>query len=197
MFGTTLKNWTKGPTESPVSEADIAVDVLLRERLTAGGEAIAWLSEESIDDPARLAARRVWVIDPIDGTRAYIAGFPDWAVSAALVEDGRPIVACLYAPVAEHFFVARVKAGATCNGAPIAVTTGTTMDGARIAGPRSLLERLSAVAPPLPPCRACGRWRFASPRSRTASATSPLPAAIATIGTLRRLIFWCTKRAAH
>jgi myo-inositol-1(or 4)-monophosphatase len=147
MFGTTLKNWTKGPTESPVSEADIAVDVLLRERLTAGGEAIAWLSEESIDDPARLAARRVWVIDPIDGTRAYIAGFPDWAVSAALVEDGRPIVACLYAPVAEHFFVARVKAGATCNGAPIAVTTGTTMDGARIAGPRSLLERLSAVAP--------------------------------------------------
>ncbi len=148
MFGTALKNWTKGPTESPVSEADIAVDDLLRQRLAGGDNGIAWLSEESIDDPVRLAARRVWIVDPIDGTRAFIAGFPDWAVSAALVEDGRPIVACLYAPVGEQFFVARVKAGATCNGAPIAATRGSTIDGARIAGPRGLLERLAAVAPP-------------------------------------------------
>ncbi|MGA8079859.1 MAG: 3'(2'),5'-bisphosphate nucleotidase CysQ [Xanthobacteraceae bacterium] len=148
MFGTALKNWTKGPTASPVSEADIAVDDLLRQRLAGGNDGIAWLSEESVDDPARLAARRVWIVDPIDGTRAFIAGFPDWAVSAALVEDGRPIVACLYAPVGEQFFAARAKAGATCNGAPIAATLGPTMDGARIAGPRTLLERLAAVAPP-------------------------------------------------
>ena len=147
MFGTTLKNWTKGPAASPVSEADIAVDVLLRERLTGGDAAIAWLSEESVDDPVRLAARRVWVVDPIDGTRAFIGGFPDWAVSAALVEDGRPIAACLYAPVADQFFVARARAGATCNGAPIAVTRGASIDNARIAGPRSVLERLAAVTP--------------------------------------------------
>ncbi|MFY9761727.1 MAG: 3'(2'),5'-bisphosphate nucleotidase CysQ [Xanthobacteraceae bacterium] len=148
MAGASLKNWTKGPTESPVSEADIAVDDLLRARLTAGNGNIAWLSEESVDDPARLAARYVWIVDPIDGTRAYIAGFPDWAVSAALVADGRPVVACLYAPVTEQFFAARAKGGATCNGIAIAATQGTELAGARIAGPRGLLERLTAVVPP-------------------------------------------------
>jgi myo-inositol-1(or 4)-monophosphatase len=148
MFGTPLKNWTKGPTASPVSEADIAVDDLLRQRLDGGNDGIAWLSEESADDTRRLAARYVWIVDPIDGTRAYIAGFPDWAVSAALVADGRPVVACLYAPVADQFFAARAHAGASCNGMAIAATKGTQLDGARIAGPRGLLERLTAVAPP-------------------------------------------------
>src|ERR1700691_4553961 len=126
MFQTLLKNWTKGPSLSPVSEADIAVDKLLRERLTAAG-AFAWLSEESADEPVRLAARRVWIVDPIDGTRAYIAGLPDWAVSAALVEDGRPVTACLYAPVGDEFFVASAGKGATRNGNPIAATQGTSL----------------------------------------------------------------------
>jgi len=148
MFGTALKNWTKGPSSSPVTEADIAVDKLLRERLT-GADGFAWLSEESVDDPMRLEARRVWIVDPIDGTRAYIAGFPDWAVSAALVEDGRPIAACLFAPVTAEFFAARVKAGATCNGAPIAATAGAELAQSRISGPKILLERLAAVAPAL------------------------------------------------
>src|SRR5690348_5122571 len=98
MFGKPIKTWTKGPAASPVCDADIAVDALLRECLTAQADA-AWLSEETADDPARLTAQYVWVVDPIDGTRAYIAGEPDWAVSAALVEHGRPIAACLYAPV--------------------------------------------------------------------------------------------------
>ena len=147
MFGTPLKNWTKGPTSSPVCEADIAVDDLLRQRLV-GRDDIAWLSEESADDPKRLAARRVWIVDPIDGTRAYIAGYPDWAVSAALIEDGRPIVACLYAPVVDEFFVAQTKAGATCNGIAIAATAGNGVQNARIAGPKMLLERLAAAAPP-------------------------------------------------
>jgi myo-inositol-1(or 4)-monophosphatase len=146
MFGTPLRNWTKGPSLSPVSEADIAVDKLLHERLT-GADGFAWLSEESVDDPARLDARRVWIVDPIDGTRAYLGGFPDWAVSAALIENGRPVAACLYAPVTAEMFVARVKAGATRNGAPIAATTGADLRDARIAGPKALLERLGAVAP--------------------------------------------------
>jgi myo-inositol-1(or 4)-monophosphatase len=90
----------------------------------------------------------VWIVDPIDGTRAYIAGLPDWAVSAALIEDGRPIAACLYAPVTEDFFMARAKGGATRNGAPIAATVGAYLKDARIAGPRNLLERLAAVVPP-------------------------------------------------
>src|SRR5712691_6741713 len=85
-----LKSWTKGGS-SPVSEADLAVDALLRERLLAIHD-VGWLSEET-------------VVDPIDGTRAYLAGLPDWAVSAALVSDGRPIVAALYAPVTDEMFL--------------------------------------------------------------------------------------------
>ena len=124
MFQTPLKNWTKGAASSPVSDADIAVDNLLRERLMSGG-GIAWLSEESVDDPVRLNARYVWIVDPIDGTRAYIAGLPDWSVSAALVENGRPVAACLFAPVSEEFYTAVAGAGATRNGVAIAVSKGT------------------------------------------------------------------------
>ena len=147
MFGTSLKSWTKGES-SPVTEADIAADRLLRERLIGGGSEIAWLSEESADDPARLAARYVWIVDPIDGTRAYMAGLPDWAVSVALVEHSRPIVACLYAPVTEEFFMAVAGRGATCNGVAISATGGTTLKAARFAGPKSFLERIASVAPP-------------------------------------------------
>ena len=148
MFGRPIKTWTKGPTLSPVSEADIAADNLLRERLTAQNPDIAWLSEESVDDPARLDARLVWIVDPIDGTRAYIAGLPDWAVSAALVENGRPVAACLYAPALDEFFAARAGCGATLNGAAIAASSGTDVENARIAGPRKLMERLETIAPP-------------------------------------------------
>src|ERR1700684_942864 len=136
MFKTPLKNWTKGEALSPVSDADIAVDVLLRERLTGDGATIGWLSKESVDDPVRLDARYVWIVDPIDGTRAYIAGLPDWAVSAALVEDGRPVAACLYSPVNDEFFMAVAGAGATLNGVPIAATPGAALADLRVAGPK-------------------------------------------------------------
>jgi myo-inositol-1(or 4)-monophosphatase len=148
MFQTPLKNWTKGASASPVCEADIAVDGLLRTRLIEDGSEFGWLSEESADDPARLAARYVWIVDPIDGTRAYIAGLPDWAVSAALVEAGRPVAACLFAPVLGECFAAVAGGGATCNGVAIAASSGATLDDARIAGPKLFLERLAAVAPP-------------------------------------------------
>jgi len=147
MFGTPINNWIKGES-SPVCEADIAVDRLLRERLIGEGSIIAWLSEESIDDPARLAARYVWIVDPIDGTRAYLAGSPDWTVSAALIDNGRPIAACLYAPVTEEFFTGTAAQGATRNGAPIATSAGASLEEARVAGPKSYLDRLTAVAPP-------------------------------------------------
>src|SRR5947207_1082511 len=80
-FKAPLKSWNKAGA-SPVSEADIAVDEMLRERLM--GPQYAWLSEESLDNPARLQATDVWIVDPIDGTRGYIAGFADWAISVAL-----------------------------------------------------------------------------------------------------------------
>src|ERR1700684_189089 len=148
MFKTPLKNWTKGEALSPVSDADIAVDVLLRQRLTGDGTAIAWLSEESIDDPARLDARYVWIVDPIDGTRAYIAGLPDWTVSAALVENGRPVAACLYAPVSDEFFFAVTGPGATRTGVAMAAAPGAQIEQARIAGPKKFLDRLQAIVPP-------------------------------------------------
>jgi myo-inositol-1(or 4)-monophosphatase len=146
MFGQTLRQWTKGAS-SPVCDADIAVDELLRRRLCAIDGSIAWLSEESIDDPARLDARFVFIVDPIDGTRAYLAGRPDWAVSVALVADGRPIAGCLYAPVPDRMFVAALGRGATCNGAPMAATTGTALADLRIAGPKRLADDIGALAP--------------------------------------------------
>jgi myo-inositol-1(or 4)-monophosphatase len=147
MFRTPINHWTKAES-SPVSEADIAIDRLLRERLTDESADFGWLSEESFDDPARLKARYVWIVDPIDGTRAYLAGSPDWTISAALVENGRPIAACLYAPVTEQFFTASANNGATCNGAAIATTSGTSLAHARIAGPKRFVDQLSQIAPP-------------------------------------------------
>jgi myo-inositol-1(or 4)-monophosphatase len=146
MFGRPIHTWTKFES-SPVSDADIAVDRLLHERLANEDSSIAWLSEESVDDPHRLDARYLWIVDPIDGTRAYLAGSPDWSVSVALVENGRPVAACLYAPVSDQFFMAIAGQGATCNSAPIAVTAGATLDRLRIAGPRKLVERLIAQEP--------------------------------------------------
>ena len=148
MFGKPINNWTKLES-SPVSEADIAVDQLLRRQLVEQRFGVGWLSEESVDDRARLAARYVWIVDPIDGTRAYLAGSPDWAVSAALVDNGRPIAACLFAPVTDEFFTAIAGRGATCNGAPITTTDSATLEQARIAGPRSLVERLISRQPSL------------------------------------------------
>jgi myo-inositol-1(or 4)-monophosphatase len=147
MFGKPIKSWTKGPTASPVCEADIVINSFLRERLTAGLDDVAWLSEESVDDAARLGADYVWVVDPIDGTRAYIAGQPDWAVSAALIEHNRPVAACLYAPAMDEFFAAQTGAGATLNGKPIAATRGADLRNARIAGPQKFLDRLGSVLP--------------------------------------------------
>ena len=138
FFRGTFKSWTKGKGDSPVSEADIAVNDLLRERLPVSGD--GWLSEESENDPARLDARRVWVVDPIDGTRAYIAGREDWSISAALVEAGRPVVAAVFAPAADELFLAIAGRGATRNGLSINVSAGAGLDGARIAGPKRLQD---------------------------------------------------------
>jgi len=142
-----FKSWIKHG-DSPVSEVDIAVNDLLRERLVAS-EDEGWLSEESENDPARLTKRRVWVVDPIDGTRAYIAGREDWSISAALVENGRPTLAALFAPVTDELFVATLGGGATRNAATISVSDGAGIDGARLAGPRRVLEGIAAKHPEL------------------------------------------------
>ena len=145
-FGAPIRNWIKG-ANSPVCEADVEVDLLLRERLTRDTPDYGWLSEESVDDPARLAARRVWVVDPIDGTRGFINGHPDWAISAALVEEGRPVVAVLFAPVSDEMLVAVRGEGATRNGQPVTSSADDRLEGARFAGPERRLDRLAALVP--------------------------------------------------
>ena len=137
-----LRKWTKGAGDSPVTEADIACNDLLHSVLVAPGD--GWLSEESENDPARLAAHRIWVVDPIDGTRAFIAGRADWSVSAALVVDGRPVLAALYAPATDELFVASAGEGAVRNGASILVSAGGGLGGARIGGPKRVLDRMAA-----------------------------------------------------
>ena len=146
MFGRELKTWTKNGT-SPVCEADIAVDRLLRERLTAAAPDYGWRSEESGDDPARLAAKRVWIVDPIDGTRAYIRGMADWTIAAALVEAGRPVLGVIFAPPEAALYAAVAGRGARLNGTAIRASEGEKLDGARVAGPRRRLDQLAAIVP--------------------------------------------------
>ncbi len=145
-FDKAVRRWTKADG-SPVTEADVAVDRLLRRRLGDALPDSAWLSEESSDDPARISARRLWVVDPIDGTRAFMTGNPDWSVAAALVEDGRPVLAAVFAPVEDALFLAGSGAGATLNGTPIRASDGSTLDGARIAGPKRWIEAVGHLLP--------------------------------------------------
>jgi myo-inositol-1(or 4)-monophosphatase len=132
---------------SPVSEADIAVDALLRERLAGARPGFGWRSEESEEVRASPPAKLGWIVDPIDGTRSYLAGRPDWVISAALVAEARPLVAALFAPVTDELFLAVRGLGATRNGAPIRTAAGGTLDGARVAGPKRFIEALAAAVP--------------------------------------------------
>jgi myo-inositol-1(or 4)-monophosphatase len=142
LFRTELKNWTKGAS-SPVSEADIAVNDLIEKRLRSATPDYGWLSEESADDEARLGRPLVWIVDPIDGTRGYLAGREDWCVSVALVEHASPVLAAVFVPASDEFFFAMRGQGATRNGVPVYATSGTELDFSRIAGPKPLVERLS------------------------------------------------------
>jgi myo-inositol-1(or 4)-monophosphatase len=145
LFRTELKNWTKGAS-SPVSEADIAVNHLLESRLRSAAPEYGWLSEESADDEQRLARRRVWIVDPIDGTRGYLAGREDWCISVALVEDSAPLLGAVFAPASDEFFFAARGQGATRNDVPLQATVGTEMDFSRVAGPKPLVERLNLTS---------------------------------------------------
>ena len=142
LFRTELKNWTKGAS-SPVSEADIAVNDLIETRLRRVTPDYGWLSEESADDESRLDKPLVWIVDPIDGTRGYLAGREDWCVSVALVENTSPVLAAVFAPASDEFFFAARGQGAARNDAAVHVTAGTEMDFSRFAGPKPLVERLN------------------------------------------------------
>lgn len=139
FFGQTPKAWTKAG-DSPVTEADIAVDRLLHQRLLAARPDYGWLSEETADSASRLSARRLFVVDPIDGTRGFIGGRTDWTVSLAVVDAGRPVAAALFAPVAGDLYAAAAGAGATRNGTPMAVTGTADPAQARVAGGKAKVD---------------------------------------------------------
>ncbi|PZU11780.1 inositol monophosphatase family protein [Sphingomonas sp.] len=133
------RQWDKVPGH-PVCEIDLEVDALLFERLGAIDPDAAWLSEETADSPERLGAARIWVVDPIDGTRDYLRGRPGWAVSVALVEGGRPIVGVLEAPARGETWIAAAGKGATLNGEPLTASTCAQLPGARV--PADTLPRV-------------------------------------------------------
>ena len=113
-----------------------------------------WLSEETEDDPARLGREEVWVVDPIDGTRAYLAGSPDWTISVALVISGRPVLGALYAPVTDELFLALAGKGATRNGLPIQTSPGDGLAGASFSGAKRRLDSLGITG------RRIGLWEI-------------------------------------
>jgi myo-inositol-1(or 4)-monophosphatase len=123
--------WDKSH-DNPVSEVDLAVDIFLREQLFALDPEAGWLSEETADNAERLMRPRVWVVDPIDGTRDFIKGKRGWAVSIALVEGGRPLIGVLDAPArGEHWWAAAGQGGYR-NDRPLVASTRGELAGARV-----------------------------------------------------------------
>jgi myo-inositol-1(or 4)-monophosphatase len=132
-----IQSWPKG-ADSVVSEVDLAVDRLLAERLGAARPDYGWLSEETKDDPARLACARTFIVDPIDGTRAFLKGEPHFTICIAVVEARRPIATVVYNPAREELYEAIAGGGARLNGTAIAAGRRTSIAGARVLGPRRL-----------------------------------------------------------
>lgn len=124
----------KGEDGTPLTNADLAADQLLTERLRTARPDYGWLSEETADDTARLERRRIFVVDPIDGTRAFLNGLPWWSVAIAVVEDGAPVAGVVYAPETNETYAAMAGAGATLNGAAIGPSRAAELEGCRMAG---------------------------------------------------------------
>ncbi|HEY3570472.1 MAG TPA: 3'(2'),5'-bisphosphate nucleotidase CysQ [Thermoanaerobaculia bacterium] len=125
--------------DDPVTEADTTVDTLLRELLPRNGD--GWLSEETRDDLIRLEKRRVWVVDPLDGTREFVTGIPEWCVSIGLVVDGEPVAGGICNPVTGETIVGARGAGVTLNGRPAGVSGRPTLEGAKVVASRSEVKR--------------------------------------------------------
>ena len=123
----------------PVTEADRQLDAVLRKELLRDGE--GWLSEESVDDSARLKNALVWVVDPLDGTREFVAGIPEYCVSIAMVENGLPVAGGIFNPATNEMFLGSLDSGLTYNGRPAKTTQRTTLSGAVVLASRSETKR--------------------------------------------------------
>jgi myo-inositol-1(or 4)-monophosphatase len=123
----------------PVTEADRALDAVLRKELLREGE--GWLSEESVDDPIRLQHSRVWVVDPLDGTREFVKGIPEFCVSIGFVENGRPAAGGIYNPATDESFLGAIDSGVTYNGKPAQASQRKSLKGALVLASRSEVKR--------------------------------------------------------
>ncbi len=138
-FGNNPEVWLK-EGDSPVSEADHAVDRYLREHLMTARPNYGWMSEETEDNARRLSCDKVFVVDPVDGTKGFIQGLQKWCVSIAVVHNGRPVCAVLECPVLQESYIASTGGGSWLNGnriAPPAAGNGRL----RIAGPQAMVKR--------------------------------------------------------
>lgn len=122
--------WEKGPGQI-VTAADIEIDQMLAKALP-GIVPAAWLSEETEDDPVRLHANKVWIVDPIDGTRSFAAGKPEFTISIALIEAGQPVLGIVFNPARNEMFEATLGGGGYLNGEPIQARPAVALEGAEI-----------------------------------------------------------------
>ena len=172
--GSEYRRWEKVPGH-PVCDVDLEVNAFLREHLSALDPEAGWLSEETLDISDRIERRRVWVVDPIDGTRDYLGGRGGWCVSVALVEDRVPIIGVLAAPARDEHWTAGIGKGAWRNGERIGVSTRTQFAGSRVpadqlpeadrdlvavAKPNSIALRIALVAAGEADLVATLRWGF-------------------------------------
>jgi len=134
------RTWDKGADAGPVTEADLAVNDMLKDRLLAARPDHGWLSEESDDSTDRLACQRVFIIDPIDGTRAFIAGEKTWSHSLAISENDRIVAAVVYLPLCDAMYCARAGGDALLNGETIRVSDTNSLSGADVLCARANLD---------------------------------------------------------
>jgi myo-inositol-1(or 4)-monophosphatase len=123
----------------PVTEADRAVDAILRKILLRDGE--GWLSEESVDNLDRLQKERVWVVDPLDGTREFVKGIPEFCVSIGFVENGKPVAGGIHNPATHETFLGAIDSGVLYNGRPVQSSSRMTLQGAVTLASRSEVKR--------------------------------------------------------
>jgi myo-inositol-1(or 4)-monophosphatase len=123
----------------PVTEADHAINRVLREMLPRGGE--GWLSEESVDDLSRLDKSHLWIVDPLDGTLEFIAGIPEWSISVGWIEGGRAVAGGIYNPVTRELFLGSRAVDVTYNGKPVRASDRATLADALVLASRSEHQR--------------------------------------------------------
>ncbi len=134
------ETWDKPDGAGPVTEADLAVDAMLRDRLCDARPDYGWLSEETPDNPERLAASRVFIIDPIDGTKAFIEGSSAFSHSLAVAEDGVVVAAVVYLPIRGKLYAAARGHGATLNDAAIRASNTRHLHEAEVLATKQTLD---------------------------------------------------------